>query len=53
MADNGFTDHGQTHPESNIIIGGYDLEKYGQGKNFTYVDVVRLDDWGYWTVDLT
>jgi hypothetical protein len=38
LADNDFSNDLPTTPPSNIIIGGYDLETYGNGNNFTYVD---------------
>ena len=51
MSDDDYQANIPTHPESNIIIGGYDLEKYAKGKNFTFVDVI--DHQGYWGVELT
>jgi hypothetical protein len=53
LADNQFTDNEETDPPSSIMIGGYDLDKYGDGHNLTYVDVVAIEQLGYWTVDLT
>ena len=51
MSDDDYQTDVTTDPESNIIIGGYDLDKYAKGKNFTYVDLV--DRQGYWGVPLT
>jgi len=51
MSDDDYQTGMTTDPASNIIIGGYDLDKYAHGKNFTYVDLV--DRQGYWGVELT
>lgn len=36
-------------PESNMIIGGYDLEKYSTEDSFAYVDLADEND-GHWVV---
>jgi hypothetical protein len=53
MGDNEYSQTAVTDPPSNIMIGGYDLEKYSIETEFTYVDVVDIDTMGYWTVDLS
>lgn len=50
LSDNGFG-NSNSNPDSMVIIGGYDLNKYAKSESIIYVPVYSVT--GYWTVRLS
>ena len=51
LSDTEFLYGSKTTPESNIMFGGYDVEKYANGTDVTYIPVSGIP--GYWSVRLS